>query len=238
VECLWTCSLEGEQQACSHRVLPDNGLDILWQDHRADGFVAGMMSRASTAILPPRVHTVAVRFKPGMAARFFDMPLHELADGHVDLADLWGRAWAARVTDALWEKSLTGPQRLTVLEQHLLDYLCASKAKAAPAYLMHALAAMEASAGALRIEVLADTLGVSRQQLGLQFRERVGLNAKTFARICRFRHAADGIKASRGGAGKLDWAALALEHSYFDQAHMIHEFRDITGSTPESFAAR
>ena len=82
------------------------------------------------------------------------------------------------------------------------------------------------------IDALADALGVSRQHLASQFRARVGLPAKVFARVCRFQHAS---KLIREG-GPRDWASLALELGYYDQPHMIHEFRELAGSTPQSFA--
>jgi methylphosphotriester-DNA--protein-cysteine methyltransferase len=95
-----------------------------------------------------------------------------------------------------------------------------------------AVGAIEAARGAIRIETLADTLGVSRQHLASQFRARVGLGAKLFARVCRFQHASAAIRRGQ----QPDLAALALEAGYYDQPHMVHEFRELAGSTPQSFA--
>ncbi len=33
----------------------------------------------------------------------------------------------------------------------------------------------------------------------------------------------------------MDWAALALELGYYDQPHMIHEFQELAGSSPQAF---
>ena len=33
------------------------------------------------------------------------------------------------------------------------------------------------------------------------------------------------------------WADLAAEHGYYDQAHLIHEFREFTGLAPETYLA-
>jgi predicted CxxxxCH...CXXCH cytochrome family protein len=62
-----------------------------------------------------------------------------------------------------------------------------------------AVGLIERSGGTMRIEALARTLGVSRQHLALQFRERVGLNAKTFAMVCRFRGASAALRCHSGG---------------------------------------
>ena len=229
--CLWTCHVQPEGQAISHRVLPDNCIDILWQDSDPKGGVAGMMSTAIQVPFTRPVRTVAVRFKPGAASYFFDPPLHELIDLHPALADVWRDGLAERFADALWSRPLTDDQAVAVIERMLMQRLRASQLR--PGLVDAAVGAIEQARGAIRIDALADALGVSRQHLASQFRARVGLPAKVFARVCRFQHAR---KLIREGPPR-DWAALALELGYFDQPHMIHEFRELAGSTPQSFAA-
>ncbi|MYM91484.1 helix-turn-helix domain-containing protein, partial [Rugamonas sp. FT82W] len=100
----------------------------------------------------------------------------------------------------------------------------------------HALAALDASGGTLRIEDLAAQLGVSRQHLAALFRTRVGLSPKLYARICRFRRAAAALKAGAARVpGAPNWAQLALDCGYFDQSHLIHDFQEFAGSAPERF---
>lgn len=230
VACLWTCLADPGEAPIAHRVLPDNGIDILWQDTNPLGGVAGMMSTAITVAFNRPVRTIAVRFKPGAAAHFFDLPLHALADQHPALADLWEAGAAERCAEALWSKPLSDTQALAVIEQMLLQRL--RRADPRPAAVDAAVRAIETARGAIRIETLAEQLGVSRQHLAGQFRARVGLPAKLFARVCRFRHASAAIRA----AGAADLAALALDTGYYDQPHMAHDFRDLSGRTPQSFA--
>lgn len=228
--CLWTCHVQPEGQAGSHRVLPDNCIDILWQDSDPLGGVAGMMSTVIEVPFKRPVRTIAARFKPGAASYFFDTPLHELIDLHPALSELWKDGAANRFADALWSRPLSDLQAVAVIEQLLLQRLRSSRRK--PGLVHAAVDAIEASHGAIRIESLADALGVSRQHLASQFRARVGLPAKLFARVCRFQHASQLI---REGPPQ-DLAALALDLGYYDQPHMIHEFRALSGSTPQSFA--
>ena len=44
--CLWSCHVQLDGAALSHRVLPDNCIDILWQDCDPQSSVAGMMGSA------------------------------------------------------------------------------------------------------------------------------------------------------------------------------------------------
>lgn len=83
----------------------------------------------------------------------------------------------------------------------------------------------------MSVETLADTLSVSRQHLALQFRQQVGITPKLFARICRFRRA---LALLRDPARDGDLAALAADCGYFDQSHLIRDFRDFADGTPGS----
>ncbi|MDM5180985.1 AraC family transcriptional regulator [Massilia sp. DJPM01] len=235
--CLWTCQVLPGASPVTHRVLPDNCMDILWQDVAALSRVSGMMSTVVHVPVHQPVRTVAARFKPGAAAYFFAMPLHELADQHPLLDELWGGATARQFTDALWSRTLSDVDAVGTVERLLLQRLRSAGTTMAPSLVDAAVGAIEQSGGTMRIETLATQLGVSRQHLSSQFRARVGLGAKQFARVCRFRQASERIRAAARDANQLDWACLALDLGYYDQPHLIHEFRQLAGSTPESFAA-
>ena len=237
VECLWTALAPA--RAHTHRVLPDNCVDILWQDGGGPGFAVGMMSGAILVCSDHPVRTVAVRFKPGAAGRFLDLPLQALTDQRADMDQLWGRGDAERLADELWTDDLPDRARLDLIETELMRRLRASLRDSAAggagaAMVGQALAAIDASGGALRIEQLAAGLGVSRQHFAAQFRQRVGLTPKLYARISRFRRATAMLGDLRA-AGGADWAQLALDCGYFDQSHLIHDFQDFAGSAPQGF---
>ena len=234
VDCMWTarvlCVAPG--RAHTHRVLPDNCVDILWQDGGQPAFAVGMMSTAIQVASAGPVGTVAVRFKPGAAGAFLATPLHALTDQRADIDLLWGRSDAERLADALWTRELSDRERIVLIETQLLRRLRDVDPMAGGGALIRsALGVLDASAGAVRIDDLAAQLGVSRQHLAAQFRARVGLSPKLYARICRFRRATAALKASPTP----DWARLALECGYFDQSHLIHDFQEFAGSAPERF---
>ncbi len=226
VACLWTMQVAGAPH--THRVLPDNCVDILWQDTGTPAFAVGMMSASVLVPAARPMRTVAVRFKPGAAGLFLGAPLHGLTDVRADLAHLWGRPSADRLDDALWDAADDG-QRIALIQRVLLRRLRESGVTP-PALGLRAVAAIEASHGALRVEALADALHVSRQHLALQFRQQVGLSPKLFARICRFRRALALLREPAGHGG--DLAALAAECGYFDQSHLIRDFHDFADGTP------
>ena len=244
VVCMWTACVSAPVSAQAphvHRVLPDNCVDILWQDDGRQAYAVGMMSASFMVPAARPVRTVAVRFRPGAAGLFLGVPLHPLTDARAELAELWGRAAADRLQDALWERDRTERQRIALVQAALLQRLRQRQQlqrrpdveqgwPAAPLGL-RAVAAIEAAHGTVPVEAVADALQVSRQHLALQFRQQVGIAPKLFARICRFRRALALLRdPARGG----DLAMLAADCGYFDQSHLIRDFRDFADGTPGS----
>ena len=64
-----------------------------------------------------------------------------------------------------------------------------------------------------------------------QFSHHTGLTAKEFARIVRFNSLLNDIV----GGEPVSWARAAASHGYYDQMHMIKEFKSATTLTPDSF---
>ena len=234
LDCVWTCRVQTGATPVTHRVLPDNCIDILCQDQQDASFAVGMMTAPIAVVSSGLVQTVAARFKPGAAARFFQLPLCELNDGRSELQQLWGRELAARLGDALWSAPLSDAQRVAILQDYLLQRLRAGPPLRPAGVAQHAIAAIEGAHGVVRVDGLARQLGVSRQHLALQFRQQVGIGPKLFARICRFRAASEGLQRL---AAQPDWAQVALEYGYFDQSHLIHDFQDFAHSSPEAWLA-
>lgn len=80
---------------------------------------------------------------------------------------------------------------------------------------------------------VADELGVSERHLRRVFREVVGLSPKMFFKLMRFERALKAAKASSDSS----WSNIAMSAGYYDQAHMIADFRSIAGATPRQFLA-
>lgn len=235
LDCVWTCRVHAHGQPMAHQVLPDNCIDILCQDQQDASFAVGMMTAPIQVVSQGLVQTVAARFKPGAASRFFQLPLCELNDGRTDLQQLWGRELAARLGDALWTQPLPDAQRMQILQDFLLLRLRKTPLPVASGLALHAVALIENARGGLRIGQLAAQLNVSRQHLALQFRQQVGIGPKLFARISRFRAVNSALKTLPAQA---DWAQVALEYGYFDQSHLIHDFQDFARASPEAWLAQ
>jgi transcriptional regulator GlxA family with amidase domain len=72
---------------------------------------------------------------------------------------------------------------------------------------------------------------VSLRQFERQFLERIGTSPTTFIRQARF---AKALRLKRTHPA-LNWSSIAYECGYFDQMHLIRDFKQFTSATPTSF---
>jgi AraC-like DNA-binding protein len=78
---------------------------------------------------------------------------------------------------------------------------------------------------------LARMYGKSTRQVERIFEGQIGLSPKLFARVARLRSALE-LSARMTVP---DWSSVAIDAGYFDQSHMIRDFRSLTGETPAGF---
>ncbi|MDX1998122.1 MAG: helix-turn-helix domain-containing protein, partial [Thermoanaerobaculia bacterium] len=83
-----------------------------------------------------------------------------------------------------------------------------------------------------RVEHLAAAAGRHPRRLQRLFAEYVGVSPKWVIQRYRLHEAAECI--ARGEVA--DWAGLALDLGYADQAHFIRDFRRLVGKTPADYA--
>lgn len=226
VECFWSrCTPGPGAPDVTHRVLPDGCLDIIFSPRGA--VVVGTMTRP--LLVPSRAASplLGVRFLPGMATAFLQMPACAFTDDQAPLEAVWsdGRHVADYVGSAL-----DSPVAVTRLAQALTARL--SSAVPVPADVRAAVSVILARGGRADVAKIAASLGVSRQHLARRFAAYVGVPPKTLSRVVRLREVLRAVRAAR-----VNWAAVAADLGYCDQSHLVAEFRSLTGLTPSRWAS-
>jgi methylphosphotriester-DNA--protein-cysteine methyltransferase len=119
-----------------------------------------------------------------------------------------------------------------VLSQELVDALARIGFSTRPV-VTHALAAAR-DAPEASVADLAKSAGLDAKRLIRLFVDDVGLTPKLYLRIARFERLLSDVFPRR----TVDWSIAASEHGYFDQSHLIHDFREFADMTPTEYQER
>jgi AraC-like DNA-binding protein len=250
VECLWL--LEREPASRPEAVAPDGHPELVV--HFGDpvtrleplpgpepsSLFFGQLDRPLRLRASGRLGVAGARLTPAGAWSLLGPESPRLVNRATPLPDLWGSASGeleARVREAASARS-----RLAAIESCLLDRL--SVARAPDRVVDRTVEIIRSSRGTARVAALARHCALSRRQLERRFKERVGLTPKRFARITRFQNVLR-LAAPRASShspatgpslsGSACWGELAVACGYFDQAHLIHDFRRFTGTSPAAW---
>ena len=98
----------------------------------------------------------------------------------------------------------------------------------------HAVEIIQRGADVVRIGRLADEIGISHKHLLREFERCVGLTPKVLARVYSFQR----VIYSVGQRPEVNWAETAARCGYYDQAHLIREFRAFSGLTPSAYLSK
>jgi AraC-like DNA-binding protein len=197
--------------------------------YRPPAFVMG--ARGSSTVLEGECSPsyLEVLLAPLGAYTLLGLPLEELSGQTVDLVDVLGPA-GRRLAEQLRDTP-SWRQRFALLDRFLLRRL-ADGPRPSPE-VAWAWRRLEATGGAVPIGRLAREVGWSHRHLIARFRQQVGLRPKTAARLVRFGTVWRRLDERR----PLDWGLVAAETGYADQAHLVREFHQFTGTTPTAFVA-
>ncbi len=213
VSCLWTSVSSGAPMV----VLPDACIDLIWR-RGAGAFIAGPDTGPWPTVQPAGTVLVGVRLRPGAGGPALGLPLTELRDQRVDLADAFPEL-AARLPGDLSPGAALG---------RLIDMTTWLASQRPPDPLVSRAARLLA-ASRERTGELARDLGVSERQFRRRCLDSVGYGPKTLHRILRFRRFVSRIDAADGRG---DLASIAAETGYADQAHLTRDSVRLAGLSP------
>lgn len=245
VECVWSVSdARPRQRRTPERVVPDGCPELIVHladrfARRRDGrwriqpaaFLAGTLTRPWLLRAGRRVRTLGIRFRPGAATALLPLSMAEATDRELPLAAIVGPGSAATLLGALG-RCRSWPARFAAAERWLEERQAAMPPANGPA--RPAVRLMMDSRGRSRIDDVARALGWSRRRLERVFAKELGIRPKLFARIVRL----NAVLATLDDAERPAAVDLALAAGYFDQAHLLRDFRALAGRSPRGGRAR
>jgi len=243
VECLW--AVTGAADHKRERVLPNGVVEVIINlgsfhkvlardDYSREqlfkySWVAGIQMRHLVIESLRENDLIGIRFRPGGGYALLGIPMNELSDQVIEL-DLIQKQRFADLHEQLLEAD-SAEARFVLVERMLLDALdYEHSGHPAVHYLAGHLRAWD---GAVRIGDLVEQVALSHKRLMRLFERDVGMTPKALAQVYRFQSALRHIAS----VPQPDWTSVALDCGYYDQPHLIHEFRRLSGLTPNEYLA-
>jgi len=229
LSCIWVNDLT-PSSVKEYHVVPDGCVDILWTGSGL--YVAGPDTHPVLELVRPGSSIAGVRFRPGAAYPWLGVPLSEILNSRVLLAEFWieGGMVAEHVSAAPDSRAAT-----KVLEEILLARLVrVGQADRQIAFLRNAAAVKLRDSDLSGVQELSRRMGISERTLRRRCIDAFGYGFKTLQRILRFQRFFRLLTLSHDP----NLAALALEAGFADQPHMSREVRRLCEVRPVDLIAQ
>jgi AraC-like DNA-binding protein len=223
VSLFWTASWNlPDGEVYEQGILPFPAVNLACEDEKY--LVHGPCTELYVAKLSGRGSVTGARFTPAGFSAFSRVPVRSLVDRVLPALDVLGREpppppanaaeARARLTAYLREQGAVQTSDMALADR--------------------VVAQAQAQAREVTAPRLAADAGISVRSLHRLLERHVGVSTKWIVRRARVQDAAD--RVARGEL--VDWAEVAQELGYHDQAHLIRDFRAQVGATPAAYAKR
>ena len=169
------------------------------------------------------IGTILVYFTEIGFTYFTSHSAHDLFNLSLPLDSIFDKASIEEVQEKL-ATTETDKKRVAIIEQFLLSQL---KDRETDKLIIEAVKLIYQSKGTIKIKELSEKLFISQSPLEKRFRRIVGTTPKKFSSIIRF----NSVVSNLGEAKSL--SEICYENNFFDHAHLIKDFKQFTGDTPD-----
>ncbi|MBP1615538.1 MAG: transcriptional activator FtrA [Bacteroidetes bacterium] len=190
-------------------------------------FICGQASSFFDVISTGNIEMISVVFQPYAAKAFFPMPISDFHGKNVSIDELGSNELADL------EKQITDNSDDTRCIE-LIESFLIKKLYLFPEYNLKRIKATVQEIN-LQAQVstpqLSDIACLSSKQFNRIFTDYIGATPKEFVRIIRMQRALYTLQTNFNE----NFAQLACECGYYDQSHLIKEFKTFSGYTPSEY---
>jgi len=192
-------------------------------------FIGGQSSTYTDLQSTGKTDMLVILFQPHGAKTFFNVPIDKFNNRNIPVEDLHDKP----LCNLAEQVQNTADNRTAI---RLIEAVLISRLSDFNSYNHKRIARVLNSINYTHqpdMKILAETACLSYKQFGRIFAEYTGATPKEFTRIVRFQRA---IHMLQNDPGK-GQAELALDCGFYDQPHLIKEFKTFSGYTPNEYMA-
>lgn len=186
--------------------------------------IFGLPTTRQNLHLPSEYMMVHVRFQPGAIHKLLRIPMYELLHQYIEAQAILGRE-IDDVEDQL-AHATSYDELPCILDRYFTKKVSRVKFGFEPIDKIGGI--ILSNPQGFNLSQTASDACLSFRQFEKRFERQVGVTPKYFARICRF-YQAYSLKDARQD---LDWLSIAVKTGYTDYQHLVKDFKQFAGVTP------
>lgn len=194
-------------------------------------FVYGQINQFRDIFSIGKVSLIVVVFEPFGAHEFLKTPASFLKDQIIALSDFVGRE-ADLFEEAILEQSAR-IDSIAFIENFISNIVKANQKSSEAVKAVVNLIAQ--NHGLISVKQLADYGCMSERQLERKFLEYVGHTPKHFTNIMKLQYF---LKLLKNKSAASSFTSLVYDAGFYDQAHLIKEFKRNIGLTPSQYQSQ
>jgi len=246
IKCYWTLESPKEQthEKQTHEkqtIVPDGCMEMIF--HYGDlfrqytenkisiiqprCFVIGQLTRPLEIQPTGETGIFSVRFHPNGFLPFSTIPIKEMENTTVSFEKLFGKD-GQEIEQAILKANST-TERIKLIETFLLNRL--PNTETVDRIVKSTVETILTANGQLSIDEISKRTNINRRQLERKFSSTIGLSPKQLSKTIRLQATLKMLLSKKFTS----LTALAYQSEYYDQAHFIKDFKELTGFTPKEF---
>lgn len=224
---------------CTQRIAPIGSIELVFhrgkrmfsiseKSRQPQSFISGQTTEFFDIIPTGRLDMISVTFFPQGAKAFFALPLNEFRNQKIDM----GLLNDPELNELQKKITETFDNRLCI---QLIEEFLLSRLNSLNTYnhkrMLNVVSAI--NLGEDSMKKLADLSCLSYKQFQRIFSAYIGTNPKEFLRVVRYQRALYILQQHPG----INLGQLAFDCDYYDESHLIKDFKQFSGYTPTEYMA-
>lgn len=196
---------------------------------KASYIIGQPLSKRVSVSNPNGINILGVKFTSLGLYLLTGIDMKHISDKIIDAAEIWNAEISLLHEEMLSKK--TTYKQIAAIEHFLIGKRKQHCKDERIALLNHTLHQMEHN-NIFSVTHLRENNFISKKTFERYFQNYIGVSPKQYANICRFNN----VRTYLDGLGtEADWNGIAFDFGYYDQSHLIREFKRYAGKTPSEY---
>lgn len=172
-------------------------------------------------------HLIGIKFKQGGAYNFLKLPMMQFSNKIVDLTDVLNGETVKLRSKLIQAESAEDVKK--VLDYYL--FINVDMLSRVSDIVNFAIGKVKVNGPQTSIKDVCKAANISNKHLISLFNDKIGLSPKLVQRINKFVNVIETVQ----GQPLVNWPQVAYECHYYDQAHLINDFKHFSGVSPKKY---